>query len=74
MNHMEYRDQVFRINNIHTKVLIPDYKNLKRQLPKGIFLSGNFPNVQFSKGQLPKYVLAAALGPIAACIAPEGLT
>ena len=34
----------------------------KRQLPKGIFPSGNFPTVKFSKRQLPKYVLAAALG------------
>jgi len=30
----------------------------KWQLPKGIFLSVNFPNLQF-----PKFVLAATLGP-----------
>jgi len=35
----------------------------KWQLPKGIFLSNNFPNVQFPKRELPKSVLAAALGP-----------
>ena len=33
----------------------------KRQLTKGIFPSGNFPDVQFLKRQLPKSVLAAAL-------------
>ena len=33
----------------------------KRQIPKGIFLSGNFPNVQFPKRQIPKSVLAAVL-------------
>ena len=33
-----------------------------RQLPKGIFPSGNFPNVQFFNWLLPKSVLAAALG------------
>ena len=74
MNHIGYWDQVFKINNIHTKVSIPDYKNLKQQPPKGIFQSGNFPNVQFTKRQLPKYVIAEALGPTAACIASEGLT
>ena len=31
----------------------------------GIFLSGNFPNLQFSKLQFPKYVIATALGPLA---------
>ena len=30
--------------------------------PKGIFLSGNFPNVEFSKRQFPKPVLVAVLG------------
>ena len=35
----------------------------KLQLPKGIFTSGNFPNVRFPKWQPPKSVLAAALGP-----------
>ena len=35
----------------------------KLQLPKGIFTSGNFPNVEFTKRQLPKSVLAAAIGP-----------
>ena len=33
----------------------------KWQLPKGIFPSGNFPNVKFTKRQLPKSVLATAL-------------
>ena len=32
----------------------------KRQLPKGIFPSDNFPTVQFTKRQLPKSVIAAA--------------
>ena len=32
----------------------------KWQLPEGIFLSDNFPIVQFLKPQLPKSVLAAA--------------
>ena len=52
----------------------------KRQFSKGNFPGGNFPNVQF-----PKYVLAAALGPVAHpnrsarppvadCGASEGLT
>ena len=40
---------------------------LKGFYPSGIFLrefsSGNFPNVQFPKRQLPKSVLTAALGP-----------
>ena len=35
----------------------------KRQLPKGIFPSDNLPNVQ--KRQLPKFVIAAALGSLA---------
>ena len=33
----------------------------KRQLSKGIFPSGNFPNVHFFKQQPPKSVLAATL-------------
>ena len=32
---------------------------------RGYFPSGNFPTVQFLKRQLPKSVLAAALGPLA---------
>ena len=36
---------------------------LKRQLPMGFFLSGNFSTVQFPTRQLSKYALAAALGP-----------
>ena len=35
----------------------------KYQLPKCIFPSGIFPNVQFFKRQLPKSFLTAALGP-----------
>ena len=35
----------------------------KRQLPKGIFPSGNFLTVQLPKRQLPKSVLATTLGP-----------
>ena len=35
----------------------------KRQLPKDIFPSCNFPNVHIPERQLPKYVLDAALGP-----------
>ena len=35
----------------------------KWQLPKGIFHSGNFPNVKFPKRQLPKSNLAKAFGP-----------
>ena len=31
----------------------------KRQLPKGNFLSGNFPNVQFPKRQLPLHIIAS---------------
>ena len=41
---------------------------------RGIFQSGNFPNVQFPKRQLPKFVLAATLDPqsvIAAELGPH---
>ena len=44
----------------------------KWQLPKGIFTSGNFPNVKISKAatsQVPKSVLAVAPGPLA-CSSP----
>ena len=47
---------------------------IKWQLPKDILSSGNFPNLQFSKRQLPKPVLAAALGPqlvLAAALGPK---
>ena len=37
----------------------------KWHLPKGIFPSGNFLTVQFTKRQLPKSVLTTALGPLA---------
>ena len=37
----------------------------KRQLPKGIFPSDNFLNVQFPKRELPKSVPAAAIYPLA---------
>ena len=60
----------------------------KRQLTKGIFPSGYFPNVQFSKRQLHKSFLATAVAPsphanpssssrtppVAAFGASEGLT
>ena len=45
----------------------------KWQLPKGIFLSSNFLNVQFLKWQLPKSVLATALEPQAFLAAAHGL-
>ncbi len=35
----------------------------KRQLPKGIFLSGNFPNMLFHSGNLPCTSQRAAIGP-----------
>ena len=42
----------------------PTHKD-DRYSPKGLFPSGNLPNVQFLKWQLTKYVLAEALGPLA---------
>ena len=39
----------------------PSFKDV-RHFPKGIFQSGNFPNMQFNKRYISKYVLAAALG------------
>ena len=45
----------------------------KSHSPSDIFPIGNFPNVQFSKRQFPKSVLAAALGPqhvLAAALGP----
>ena len=38
----------------------------KWQLPKGIFLSGNFPNVQFPKRQLPQAYVKPSEAPLAA--------
>ena len=41
----------------------PKYCSQAPQLTKGIFPSGNFPNVVIPKWQLPKSVLDAALVP-----------
>ena len=55
-------------NNLVIKPLImlstfpKDFSFPKWKFPKGIFLSGNFPNVEFSKRQFPKPVLVAVLG------------
>ena len=38
----------------------------KWQLPKGVFLSGNFPNVQFPKRQLPQAYVKPSEAPLAA--------
>ena len=55
---------ILNYNETHSNLILQCSQRLPSATSKGIFPSGNLPNVQFPKRELPKSVLAAATPPL----------